>query len=129
MWLRELHGREDGPPPPVDLAQEIARGTDVRRLIDIGTATAVHDISNGGLLVALAEMALAGNIGCGLTIQLDTAKAFGEDQGRYILCARADELIENAVRIGIVGGSLVAGIEIADLREASDSFFRDWMES
>src|SRR3546814_5494373 len=47
LWLRELHGREDGPPPSVDLAKEKANGDLVRRLIAEGKVTAVHDISDG----------------------------------------------------------------------------------
>ncbi|WP_164156536.1 phosphoribosylformylglycinamidine synthase subunit PurL, partial [Sandarakinorhabdus rubra] len=63
LWLRECHGREDGPPPPVDLAAERASGEAVAALIAAGTVTAVHDLSDGGLAVALAEMALAGGLG------------------------------------------------------------------
>ncbi|MEZ5748601.1 MAG: phosphoribosylformylglycinamidine synthase subunit PurL [Caenibius sp.] len=129
LWLREVHGREAGPPPPVDLAEERERGNDVRWFIDMGKANAVHDISDGGLIVALAEMALAGNIGCSLTIPLDVATAFGEDQGRYLIAAPVDEFLENAIQIGSVGGSTVAGVGLTALREASDSFFRDWMET
>ncbi|MFN3388451.1 MAG: phosphoribosylformylglycinamidine synthase subunit PurL, partial [Allosphingosinicella sp.] len=63
LWLREIAGREDGPPPPVDLAAEKAAGDLVRQAIGDGLVTAVHDVSDGGLLVAAAEMALAGDIG------------------------------------------------------------------
>ena len=62
LWLRECHGREEGPPPPVDLKAEKIAGDRVRKLITTGKVTAVHDISDGGLLVAIAEMALAGQI-------------------------------------------------------------------
>ena len=128
LWLREVAGLEAGAPPPVDLAAERTRGEAVRWLIETGKATAVHDISDGGLLVALAEMALAGKIGCELTVPLTAASAFGEDQGRYIVTAPADAFVENAVQIGTVGGTSVAGVEIAALREANEAFFRDWME-
>ena len=128
LWLREVAGLEAGAPPPVDLAAERSRGEAIRWLIETGKATAVHDISDGGLLVALAEMALAGKIGCELTIPLTAASAFGEDQGRYIVTAPADVFVENAVQIGTVGGTTVAGIEITALREANEAFFRDWME-
>jgi len=128
LWLREVAGREAGAPPPVDLAAERSHGESVRQLIETGAANAVHDISDGGLLVALAEMALASNLGCELTIALTAASAFGEDQGRYIVTAQAGALIENAVQIGTVGGSNVAGVEITTLREANEAFFRDWME-
>src|SRR3546814_13829321 len=61
LWLRELHGREDGPPPHVDLAREKANGDLVRRLIAAGKVQAFHDVSDDRLLIAAAEMALAGD--------------------------------------------------------------------
>ena len=128
LWLREVAGQEAGAPPPVDLAAERSNGEAVRKLVETGKAKAVHDISDGGLLVALAEMALASNLGCKLTIPLTAAAAFGEDQGRYIVTAHPDALLENAVQIGTVGGTTVAGVEITALREANEAFFRDWME-
>ena len=63
IYLRDIHGRTDGPPPPVDLAHEKRVGDFVRSLIERGIATAVHDLSDGGLAVALAEMAMASGIG------------------------------------------------------------------
>ena len=59
MYLRELCGREEGAPPPVDLIEERENGDFVRALILDGTASAAHDLSDGGLAVALAEMAMA----------------------------------------------------------------------
>ncbi|HEV8678910.1 MAG TPA: phosphoribosylformylglycinamidine synthase subunit PurL, partial [Stellaceae bacterium] len=63
LYLREIEGQEAGPPPPVDLAAERRHGDFVRRLIERGLVAACHDLSDGGLLVALAEMAMAGNRG------------------------------------------------------------------
>ena len=63
LYLREICGREEGAPPPVDLAAEQRNGDFVRGLIRDGLVTAVHDVSDGGLLVALAEMAMASGIG------------------------------------------------------------------
>ena len=63
LYLRDICGREDGAPPPVDLAAERRHGDLVRGLIRDGLVTAVHDTSDGGLLVALAEMAIASGIG------------------------------------------------------------------
>src|SRR3546814_9880557 len=88
--------RSDGPPPPVDLAREKANGDLVRRLIAEGKVTAVHDVSDGGLLIAVAEMALAGNIGATLEGVTDAFTAFGEDQARYIVTSHNPEAIEAA---------------------------------
>ncbi|MBV9758602.1 MAG: phosphoribosylformylglycinamidine synthase subunit PurL, partial [Alphaproteobacteria bacterium] len=63
LWLREIAGREDGPPPPVDLAAERRAGEFVREEILGGRVAACHDVSDGGLLIAVAEMALAGDAG------------------------------------------------------------------
>ncbi len=128
LWLREIYAREEGPPPPVDLAQERANGELVRSWIATGKLTAVHDISDGGLLVALAEMALSGGKGCKLDASLSAAEAFGEDQGRYLVTAPAGTVLANAARIGTVGGDAVVGVSLSGMCEASESFFRDWME-
>ncbi len=120
LWLRELHGREDGPPPPVDLAQERAAGDLVAALIAERVVTAVHDVSDGGAGVAMAEMALAGGMGFRMMVVPQIANPgailFGEDQGRYLVTtgdatavvarARAAGLI--AIPVGIVGGDAVA---------------------
>jgi len=116
LWLREIAGREEGAPPPVDLAAEKAVGDFVRAQILAGSVRACHDVSDGGLLVALAEMAMAGLTG----VRLFTgpreipghAYWFGEDQGRYVLAVpdagalvRAAEAAGlAAVRIGTSGG-------------------------
>ncbi|QLC26277.1 phosphoribosylformylglycinamidine synthase subunit PurL [Parasphingopyxis algicola] len=135
LWLREIYGREDGPPPRVDLKDEKLHGDIVRRLIGDGAVTAVHDISDGGLLVAVAEMALAGNLGVELDA-MDSAFAFNETQARYLVTYRADAPLDrNAVpfeKIGTVGGNAIrvngARISLAELREANESFFPDLMD-
>ncbi len=85
LWLREIAGQEAGPPPPVDLAAERRNGDFVRAQILAGFVAACHDVSDGGLLVAVAEMALAGDTGATLTAEGDHAFWFGEDQARYVL--------------------------------------------
>ncbi len=66
LYLREIEGREDGAPPPVDLAAERRNGDFVRGQIAAGHVAACHDLGDGGLLVALAEMAMAGGRGVAL---------------------------------------------------------------
>ena len=108
MYLRELCGREDGAPPPVDLAAERRAGDFVRSLIRSGSATAVHDVSDGGLLVALAEMAMASGIGARLYSAPVTSPShafwFGEDQARFIVTVaqgEADAIISKARATGV----------------------------
>jgi phosphoribosylformylglycinamidine synthase II len=129
IWLREIVGREAGEAPVVDLKAEAENGATIRDWIGEGKLTAVHDVSDGGLLVTLAEMALAGDKGCTLDGELTTAEAFGEDQGRYIVTAPAGTDLPGAIKIGRVGGSTVVGVELTALREANEAFFRDWMEA
>ncbi|QLC23300.1 phosphoribosylformylglycinamidine synthase subunit PurL [Parasphingopyxis sp. CP4] len=134
LWLREVHGREDGPPPRVNLDDEKLHGDIVRRLIREGAVTAVHDISDGGLLVAAAEMALAGNLGVELDA-MDAPFAFNETQARYLVTYPADAPLDrNAVpfeKIGTVGGNAVVvngrAIALDELRAVNESFFSDLM--
>src|SRR5207302_10536936 len=92
IYQREVLEREEGAPPGVDLAGERRHGDFVRALILEGIATAVHDVSDGGLLVALAEMAMASGIGADLDRAPIAAHAFwfGEDQGRYVVTVGAN---------------------------------------
>ncbi|HEY6656796.1 MAG TPA: phosphoribosylformylglycinamidine synthase subunit PurL [Methyloceanibacter sp.] len=101
-------GRYDGAPPPVDLAAERRAGDFVRGLIRGARVSAVHDVSDGGLLVAVAEMALAGGRGVDLEAQPAHLPAhavwFGEDQGRYVVAAAQDEaagILHEAAKAGI----------------------------
>jgi phosphoribosylformylglycinamidine synthase len=131
LWLREIHGREDGPPPPVDLAKERDNGERIRSLIDSGTVNAVHDVADGGLLVAIAEMALAGRIGARLDPIDDLAEAFGEDQARYVVTAPDGVEVGSARRIGSVGGTTLAiggsTVALDDLRRDHEAFFPELM--
>jgi phosphoribosylformylglycinamidine synthase len=88
ILLRDVLGRRDGAPPPVDLAAEKRHGDFVRALIADGLVRACHDLSDGGLAVAAAEMALASDVGVALGYQgeaSDAAFLFGEDQARYLI--------------------------------------------
>ena len=146
VYLRELFGRRDGTPPPVDLEHERKVGDLVRILIRDGVATAVHDLSDGGLAVGLAEMAMASGIGATVN-QLDGGDPiplfFGEDQGRYLVTMSRDNLekfFEEVYPyagvftpwIGNTGGTtLTLGearpLPIADLRAAHEAWFPEFM--
>jgi len=113
LYLREICGREEGAPPPVELAIEKRNGDLVRDAIGNGHVIACHDIADGGLAVALSEMAIASKMGASLDLpaglQSEAGWLFGEDQGRYLLAVTADELetiLENAQSAGVVARAI-----------------------
>jgi len=92
LYQRDILGDDSVVAPPrVDLAAESAHGALVRAAIDKGLIAAAHDISDGGLAVALAEMAIGQNIGAEISAEGDTGFWFGEDQARYVLAVDADK--------------------------------------
>jgi len=140
LYLIQIHGKEKGAPPPVSLTAERRHGKFVRGLIAEGVLTACHDVSDGGLLGALGEMALAGNIGCQLTASAtDAGFWFGEDQARYVVTVRdADAFQSKAEAAGVpylllgqTGGDEITlggeSLDLADLREAHEGWFPDYM--
>ncbi len=144
LWLEVCHGRREGTAPTVDLAVERRLGELLRHLINTDAVTAAHDISDGGALVAIAEMSLAGGIGVQVTlpnVPNPGTILFGEDQGRALVTTRdAQSVIAAATKanifaaaIGIVGGDAVAGpgftASLAELRAAHDGFFPRLMGS
>jgi len=143
LWLRDIAGREEGPPPPVDLAAERKAGETIRDLIQRELVTAVHDLSDGGLLVALAEMALAGGMGAKLPKDCPASAGFlfGEDQGRYIVAtANSDPVLRALAKgglahrfLGSVCGNAITlpdstAIPLAELRQAHEGFFPALMD-
>jgi phosphoribosylformylglycinamidine synthase len=140
LYLREVHGHETGAPPPVDLTVERRNGDFVRGLISGGLVSTCHDVSDGGLLVALAEMAMAGGIGATLELNSEAALLFGEDQARYIVLTNAPEPIEShasaagvpVARIGVTGGETLvlkdrSAISVAALKAANEGWLPAYM--
>ena len=146
LWLSEIHGRDEGRTPPTDLTVEKNAGKIVLQLIADGLVSAVHDVSDGGLAIALAEMAMAGGIGAEVEWHQDYTQAqwwFGEDQGRYVVTVPDTDALNAALakgteddetasigfrRIGRTGGNTLFGNSIDAMRAAHHSFFADWME-
>jgi phosphoribosylformylglycinamidine synthase len=147
LYQEQVSGGFEGAPPPVDLEAERRAGDFVRGLIANGETRTVHDISDGGLLVALAEMALAG--GRGFRYRQETGKAphaiaFGEDQGRYLIAVpgnRVDALLAKARALNMpvrvvadIGGDDIiilgeAPLALAQLRQAHESWLPNFMNS
>jgi phosphoribosylformylglycinamidine synthase len=144
LFLREVLGKEEGAPPPVNLADEKRAGDLVRGLIQKGIVVAAHDLSDGGLLLAAAEMALAADMGVTLdnpTTLSDIAYAFGEDQARYLLAVPASREADvyaaaqaagvAAEPVGIAGGADISfgddTISLAELRKAHEGWLPAYM--
>ncbi len=141
LYLREIHGIEAGGAPPVDLALERLHGEFVRNLISEGLVTACHDVSDGGLLVALAEMAMASGIGCAIDLpETGSGFWFGEDQARYaVTVTNAEDLAAKARKAGIpvtllgrTGGSALIlnkdAVEIETLVRLNEAWLPAYMQ-
>ncbi|MGO2957521.1 MAG: phosphoribosylformylglycinamidine synthase subunit PurL [Acetobacter sp.] len=144
IWLREILGREEGAPPRVDLNVEKRNGDFVRNEIQTGSIKACHDVADGGILVAVAEMVMASRIGCELESPTSGIRPeafwFGEDQARYVVCvpngadfcARAEQSGVPARILGRSGGRdliLPSGVTISTARlvTTNEAFFPSLM--
>lgn len=146
IYLRDVCGREEGAPPPVDLVEEKRNGDFVRQLIRSGQVDTVHDLSDGGIALALAEMAMAGNVGAEITAFPEGlalhAFLFGEDQARYLIAVdedvAADILYEAgaigipAVTLGLTGGDALIlpgrqAISVKQLKAAHEAWLPEYM--
>jgi len=146
LYLRDICGREEGAPPPVDLFEERRNGDAVRALIADGLVTAAHDLSDGGLGIALAEMVMASGIGAQIEPPPEGIPAhaffFGEDQARYVVTVPWDDLLLVTARlrtarvpmrvIGLTGGDALAitgerAIPVPTLSERFESWLPAYM--
>lgn len=148
VYLRDVCGREEGAPPPVDLNAERKAGDAVRALIARQKVSAVHDLSDGGLALALAEMAIASTIGARIERTVNDAPLhawlFGEDQGRYLVTCgaeSADSVVAElhnagvaATKIGLTEGDSLtlpgeAPVPLSRLRSVHENWLPDFMQA
>jgi phosphoribosylformylglycinamidine synthase len=143
LFLRAVTGADSGAPPPLDLAAERRNGDAVRAAILGGMVSACHDVSDGGLLVAIAEMAMAGNLGATVAAPNGVSPYafwFGEDQSRYVLTTNDPASVMGRLtaagvpvaRLGMTGGpSLtvegVGAISTAELRRINEAWLPGYM--
>ncbi|MBV9541397.1 MAG: phosphoribosylformylglycinamidine synthase II, partial [Alphaproteobacteria bacterium] len=147
IYLREIEGQETGAAPPVHLPSERRNGDFVRKLIEDGRVMTVHDVSDGGLLITLAEMALAGDVGVEVGVAGTTVEAvpffFGEDQARYVIAAAPEVIdkIEGELRTAnivhaIIGKTVAAKVvrvttegemPLSELRAVHEGWFPRYM--
>jgi phosphoribosylformylglycinamidine synthase subunit PurL len=145
LYLREIEDSTVGPPPVVDLTAERRHGDFVRAEIGSGRVAACHDVADGGVLVAIAEMAMAGGHGVGLATMPAGlpchAYLFGEDQARYLIETAEPRAMLAAARaagvparvIGTVGGAALTlpgagAISVAALKAANEAWLPGYME-
>jgi phosphoribosylformylglycinamidine synthase II len=145
IYLREIEKREEGASPKVDLATEKKHGDFVRGLIETGRVDTVHDVSDGGLLVTIAEMTMPRGIGASVGVAgLPEAIPFwfGEDQARYVIAApfaEAEKIVAEAraafitvAELGKTGGDKITldskgSVSVADLKAGFESWFPNYM--
>ncbi|HMR54870.1 MAG TPA: phosphoribosylformylglycinamidine synthase subunit PurL [Amaricoccus sp.] len=104
--LAEIFCREEGAPPPVDLEAERRNGEFLRAAKAAGLVAAAHDLADGGLALAAAEMAIAGSVGVTLEAEPSLgalAWFFGEDQARYLVACAPERVADLLARAGSAG--------------------------
>ncbi len=147
LFLREIMGREEGPPPPVNLQKERGVSDFVRGLIEDGLAKAVHDVSDGGYMCAATELCLANGIGANLTFPASGSLLgyFVEHQGSFMIAVAQQDLESvleraNAASLytgkqGDLGGDAiilnenVINLPLSRLREAHEGWLPNYMSS
>ncbi|MCR9223121.1 MAG: phosphoribosylformylglycinamidine synthase subunit PurL [Hyphomonas sp.] len=147
LFLREIMGREEGPPPPVNLQKERGVSDFVRGLIEDGLAKAVHDVSDGGYMCAATELCLANGIGANLTFPASGSLLgyFVEHQGSFMIAVAQQDLesvLERATaaslyagKQGDLGGDAiilnenVINLPLSRLREAHEGWLPNYMGS
>ena len=107
-YHRTIHNLEKGTAPRIRIDEELANGMTVLKLIDEDTdknITAVHDVSAGGLAVALCEMFISSGLGCDVTLEgndLDKIQwLYSESHGRYLVTVKADAVDEILDKIDV----------------------------
>ena len=147
IYLRDILNRTDGDAPHVDLSTEKKNGEFVRHLIETGVITTCHDLSDGGLALALAEMVIKSKKGIKAQLTGQTpphAELFGEDQARYLIAVNARELPkvieagkQSSVDLQIVGkveGNYLEvenqfKLSVDSLHDAYENWFPNFMDN
>ncbi|MCZ2204393.1 phosphoribosylformylglycinamidine synthase subunit PurL [Bartonella sp. A05] len=145
IYARNILNIDAGAPPPVDLQLEKKHGQFVRDVIHHGFVHAAHDISDGGLAIALAEMVIKAEKGIKAELSNQSpchSELFGEDQGRYLLAVKPDalnSLKERAqtntvplIELGTVEGDTldikgILTLSVSKLTHAYESWFPEFM--
>ncbi len=145
LYLRHVHGVEAGEAPVVDLTKEKQNGSFIRKIISDQLISSCHDVSDGGLLCAIAEMAMAskseaGYVGASLDLDINEENLFAEDQARYVvttsdsmsLAALCEKENIPYTIVGTTKPSTISigdeAITVADLHEANEAWLPNYMK-
>ncbi len=135
------------PPPEINLFNEKNNGLSVQTLIAKKLVNSVHDISSGGILVALSEMCISGKIGAKIKVPINNIGQheylFGEDQSRYLIEIKEKDKIKvskilekNSIYYEIIGKTQKDSlsldkefdIKLSDLNELNTFWFKDYFK-
>jgi phosphoribosylformylglycinamidine synthase subunit PurL len=96
LFSRDILNEKNGPPPEINLFNEKNNGETILKLIDKKFVRAAHDVSLGGIIIALSKMCIKGKKGVKLKkpnyLINKFEYLFGEDQGRYIIEIKKNDL-------------------------------------
>jgi len=107
-WAAVVHGLDGGMPPAADLAAAQAVHELVSGLVGDGVLAGVHDVSDGGLAVALAEMAIAGEVGVRVELNFDgctPAEACFAEPASVVVCS-----VNPQETAAVCGAAAAAGV-------------------
>ena len=143
QFLSIVENREEGCVPEINLDIEKKNGMFVLDCIEGHLTVSIHDVGEGGLLIAMSEMCMAGNLGVQIEVKKEFLHAylFGEDQGRYLIevseknyekvIALAKDNSVHIEKLGFVGGTDLKinhsnKVSIAQLVEKNSEFFEKY---
>jgi phosphoribosylformylglycinamidine synthase II len=147
IFREVIFNAEDGDAPTVNLDNELNNGNLILSLISDKKINSVHDISDGGLIITIAEMIISSNIGAKITLQNNLTnsngdpemlyeKMFGEDQSRYVITVSLDKVndvidqcTKSNVSANIIGDIQKNDLEIDGLVTISNNELIDSYES
>ena len=118
LWALRARGRRGGRLPTLDLAAHAALLGVVRQLVADGIVAGVHDVSEGGLGVALAEMAVAADVGATIAGIADHVELFSESPSRVVVCmepSAGEPSAEAADAAEVFARAAAAGMAVTDL--------------
>ena len=143
--IYDVIGDKEGPPPQINLKEEKKNGLFVSDLIKGKLVNAVHDISHGGIIVTLAEMCMASNIGAKIKVSGSNSDKikylFSEDQARYLIEISKKNLEKikktastKNIKINIIGNTQSEILEVEndlkisvkELKTKNESWFKNY---